>query len=642
MRLSSVLAAMDPKRFERLCRRRGVVLDERKRLAPAEQAARQLADWVRVVRLDELPGPARKACRYLMEHGEGADRRELGGGLLPLLEQDVVFEDPEDAARVAMPSAYRVQLAPASGEDRTSARALLAMQTDEVAIQLGTQLLGRQPVGPAPLWLGDLLEQLEAPGPRAELVRAISPKQRRLLEAVEARGGQLETDELLALEGSPTRVQIAGGAVLPTRSASHQLFIRGLLLPRARGLWAVPREVAETVGASRRTAERARRKELLAKVAEDEDLSPSRATLSDDPAPQALALLAELDARGQLPGGSRAVRRSALSAVAAQVGLREESAALLISLARDAGARLERSPVREVGAVLFRVWREGTAWDEARREPDAHRAKDDVTSAPTPTKGLREVLVELLEAMPEERFAPVEEVCRAAARDLRNLGAPRLLERADGRHRGAFRESAGEIVTLIATASLPALGAADVGEVDGRPVVRLSRRARRWIAGGADPGPEPSRWEGGGRLRVGRGARAGDVLDAAKAAHALPVAGGLVLKVDEAAVARALSAGLPKEEIRARLEAAAPELDPAAERAIEAAAHARVEIRRVPASAWLPIEDEATRQAIMDDAELRSLLVADAPQGGLLVREGVSEARLSRALMRLGIVFESE
>ncbi|MEC7522046.1 MAG: hypothetical protein VYE22_19325 [Myxococcota bacterium] len=642
MRLADVLASMDPKRFERLCRRRGVVVDERKRLAPAEQAARQLADWIRVVRLDELPGPARKACRYLMEHPGGADRRELGGGLLPLLEQDVVFEDPADSTRVAMPSAYRVQLAPASGEDRTSARALLAVQTDEVAHALGAQLLGRQPVGPAPLWMGDLLDRLETPGERSALLSEVSPKQRRLLEAIEARGGQLETDELLALERSPTRVQLAGGAALPTRSASHFLFVRGLLLPRARGLWAVPREVAESVGAPRRTTERARRKELLAQVAEDEDLSPARAKLSEDPAPHAVALLATLEAGGQLPGGSRAVRRSALRAAAAEHGVAEDAASLLVALARDAGARLERAPMREVGAVLFRVWREGAAWDEAREEPDAHRAQPDVASAPTPTRGLREVLVELLEAMPEERFAPVEEVCRTAARDLRNLGAPRLLERADGRHRGAFRQSPVEIATRIATVSLPALGAADRGEVDGRDVVRLSRRARAWIAGGADPGPEPSRWEGGGRLQVGRAARVGTVLEAAAAAHALPVAGGLVLKVDEASVTRALAAGLTRGDIRARLEAAAPELDPGAERAIEAAARARTVIGRVPASAWLPIADEAIRQRLVDDPELRALIAAGGPEGGVLIREGVSEARLSRALTRLGIVIESD
>jgi hypothetical protein len=640
MLLVDVLASLDAKRFERLCRRRGVRIDERKRLSDAEQAARQLADWARVVRIAELPEPARSVAHFLATHGEGADRRELGGGVLPLMEQDLVFAVPGAPERVAMPADYRVQLAPHPGEDRASARALLAMQSEEVQTQLGAQLLGRRPVGPAALWLGRVLERLESPKRLEALLGELSPKQRRLLEAVEARGGQLETDELLELEKSPVRVQLAGGAALPTRSASHQLFVRGLLLPRARGLWAVPTEVAERVGAARRAAERARRRELLAKVAEDEDLSPARARLGEDPGPATVALLAALDARGALPSGPRAVRRSVLEAVAREVGVGAVTAEMLVVLARAAGARTARAELRDLGALLFRTWREGGAWDEARVDADVHRAREEVARAPTPTRGLREVLLELLEAMPAERFAPVDEVSRTAARDLRNAGAVRLLERAAGRRRDAFEMEPVAVVRRVALESLPGLGAVDRGRVEGREVIRLSIRARRWLAGERHGSGDEARWAGGGRLRVGGAARVGDVLAAAAGAHALVAEGGLSLRVDADSAARGLERRLSADELRERLEALASPLDPAAERALVAAERDRVRVRAVAVSALLPIEDPALRERVASDPELREMLLAEPFDGGLLVRAGVPRTRLARALARLGITLD--
>src|SRR5690606_27473077 len=220
MRLADALAALDARSFERLCRRRGIAIDGKKRLAPAEQAARQLAEHPRTVALEELPEPSQKVAWLLATAREGAPRLELGGGVLPLIERDLVFPVPGDAARVAMPAEFRVQLPLGSGEDRTSARALLAIQDEETWSLLGTQMLGRRPVGPAPLWMGAVLERLESPAGIAEILSGLSPKQRRLLEAIEARGGQLETDELLELERSPIRVTTAA---LPTRSASYHL-----------------------------------------------------------------------------------------------------------------------------------------------------------------------------------------------------------------------------------------------------------------------------------------------------------------------------------------------------------------------------------------------------------------------------------
>lgn len=642
MRLADALAALDARSFERLCRRRGVVVDPKKRLAPAEQAARQLADHARTVALSDLPEPAQKVAWLLATRGEGAPRKELGGGVLPLIEQDLVFTVPGSRERVAMPAELRVTLPPGPGEDRLSARALLAVQSEEVWTALGTQLLGRRPVGPPALFMGEVLERLETPAGIDELLGSLSPKQRRLLEAIEARGGQLETDELLELERSPLRVAVAGGAALPTRTAAYHLSARGLLLPRARGLWAVPTEVAERVGAVRRAVERAERQRLLARVAEDEELSPARAVLADDPGALAVALLAALRRRGALPPDGRGVRRRELEAAAAELGAPAEQAELLVALARAAGARLEQSALSEAGAVLFATWRGTDAWDEARRDADAHRGGEELAQLATPTRALREVLLDLLEAMPPDRFAPADELARASGRDLRASGAARLLERASRRARGRLLGQPSEVARRILAESLPALGALDRARAEGAEVVRLSARARRWLAGAAAPGArEPSRWEGGGRLRVGPGARVRAILAAAEAGHAIASGGVLTLRIDDGAVAAALGRGGDAGALREALEALASPLDPGADRAIARALESlRPRLSIVPVSAFVPIEDPALRERLIRDDELRDLFVSPSPAGGVLVREGVDRSALARALARAGVVLE--
>lgn len=640
MRLVDALAPLDAKRFEQLCRRNGVRIDVRRRLSSVEQAARQLADRPELLDLAQLPAPVRNAAHFLATHATGATRRELGGGVLPLLEQDLVFAVPGAPERVAMPSEYRVQLPPHPGEDRTCARALLSTQPEEVRIQLGVQLLGRRPVGPSALWLGSVLERLESAELLEVLLDELSPKQRRLLEAVEARGGQLETDELLELERSAVRVRMAGGATLPTRSASHALFVRGLLLPLVRGLWTVPTEVAARVGASRRAAERARRRDLLARVTEDEDLSPARAELGDDPGPATVALLAGLAARGAMPSGTRGVRRSVLASVAREVGVDRAAAEMWIALARGAGARLEYAELREVGSLLFRTWRDGGIWDEARREPDAHRTSEEVARTPTPTRSLREALLELLDAVPPERFAPVDEVCRAAARDLRSVGAERLLERAVSRHRASFEQDSVSVVRRMACESLWALGAADRGRVAGREVIRLSVRARRWLAGECRDGAEASRWVGNGRLNVGASARIVDVLAAARGAHAIATEGGLSLRVEADTMARVLERRVEVSELRGWFETLAAPLDPTAERALNAAERRRARVRAVPVSALLRIEDHELMDRVASDPELREMILAQRLETGLLIRAGVPRSRLARALSRLGLQLE--
>ena len=639
MRLADALAALDARSFERLCRRHRIAIDARKRLAPAEQAARHLAELPRSIDLDVLPEPAQKVAWLLATAPEGAPRLELGGGVLPLLERDLVFPVAGDLARVAMPPEFRVQLPPGPGEDRASARALLSTQDAETWTALGTQLLGRRPVGPPPLWMGELLVRLESAAGIDTIVSGLAPKQRRLLEAIEARGGQLETDELLELERSPIRVS---SAALPTRSASHHLSLRGLLLPRSRGLWVVPSEVAAHVGAPRRAVERAERKRLLARVAADEDLSPPRARLAEDAGPAAIAVIAALRRRDALPPDGRGVRRSELKAAAADAAVEPEAAELFAALARAAGARLEAAALADAGAVLFTTWRGTDVWDEAREDPDVHRGGDTLASLATPTRALREILLDLLEAMPRERFAPVDELARASVKDLRASGAARLLERAQRRVDGRVLGTAPEVSRRILLESLPRLGAADRASIDGREVVRLSARARLWLEHAARPPSEDrARWEGGGRLSVGGATRVRAVLAAAEGAEVIASGGTLTLRVDARSVASALERGASADALRARLEELAAPLDEAAERALVRGVEAsRPRLSIVAVSAFVPIDDAALRERVLALPALRAMLVDPTPVEGLLVREGVARADLERALASLGVALD--
>lgn len=637
MRLADALAALDARSFERLCRRHGIHIDPKKRLSPAEQAARQLVEQPPMARIDALPEAARNVAWLLATTPEGAPRLELGGGVLPLLDGDLVFPVPGRSGQVAMPAEFRVQLPPGPGEDRTSARALLAIQDDETWSLLGTQMLGRQPVGPAPIWMGAVLARLESPQGIREILSGLSPKQRRLLEAIEARGGQLETDELLELERSPIRVTTAA---LPTRSASYHLSIRGLLLPRSRGVWVIPAEVAAHVGAPRRAVERAERKRLLARVAGDEELSPPRARLAEDAGPLAVAVLAALRRRGALPSDGRGVRRSELKAVATEVGIEPQAAELYAALARAAGARFEAAPLAEAGAVLFATWRETEAWDEAREDPDVHRAGDTLASLPTPTRAVREIMLDLLEAMPPERFAPIEEVAQASVNDLRASGAPRLLERAAKRAGGRVLDRVPAIAERILKESLPRLGAADRARVDGREVVRLSARAREWMEGIVRPSPGASHWEGG-RLRVGGDVRVRSILAAAEGAEAIASQGGLVLRVDGASVLAALERGLTAKELRERWSQLAAPFDAAAERALARGVEAtRPRLPFVPVSAYLPVADANLRERLLAAPELAGMFAKSSPLDGLLVRPGVSREQLETGLTKLGVVLD--
>ncbi len=410
----------------------------------------------------------------------------------------------------------------------------------------------------------------------------------------------------------------------------------GLLLPRATGLYAIPAEVAAVVGRARRIAAASARAHVVTRTA-TVDLTPSRARLGFDPSAAVVALMAAFRADGVALRSEAGAPRSAVRRAARAAGFDPAAAEMLTALGRAEGLVASQAPIAHAGAKLFAQWQRGGAWDEAREPSDGFRATERLARVPTPTPPLREALVDVLETLPASRFANADEVVRATLADLRATSAARLLDRARSRAPEAFPRDLTEIVRAMLQASLPALGALDRGRGDAGEVVRLSSRARRWLAGEPEPAADPSgEWVGSGRLRVGRGIPVAALVVASDAANPFAADGDVFLEMDADTVGRAFERGLGPDEVAERIAAVAEgELDAGAKRALAAARRARLMCALERADGVLAVDDPTLRAALLADEEGAELL-SELPQDGLLVRQGASMARLARLVRRLG------
>ncbi|UJR78739.1 hypothetical protein [Sandaracinus amylolyticus] len=626
MRLADALAAMPPAAFERLLSRRGVTLDPGKRLPPAEQAARALA-VLPAKRLASLPASAQEVMRALTPRPGHAPRAALGGGALPLVELGLVFPRADASDVLEMPAAYRLQLPAPPAEDPRASRALLASLDAETYRAIAIAHLGRPPVAPRPLVLGDVLAALEATSELERALAALPRSQQRLLAAIEARGGEVSADELLELAKEPARW--GPSTSIPKSGALAMLLSRAFLLPVGAGAFALPAEVATIVGRERRRAALRVREDLARRIARADD-DPARARLADDPGPLAAALLAELTARRELAGGA-AVRRSALRAAAKEAGIDPERADLLVALARA----VRGGPIADLHAQLVAIWRAGGAWDEARLEPDHLRATEPALRALTPTSAVREALLELLASLPEGRFAPADAVLRATRSDLRCDAAAGMLERASRRAPGALVASVDAILKALLERSLPALGALD--RTERGELVRLAAPVRAMLRGvpARTPSrPEPvARWESGGRLRLSSRVELARLLAVAPVGRAVPREHDLVLRLDRERIELLASRG-ELDPVRAALDALAPP-DADASRLLEVEARALVPCELVAASAYLDVPDDALRHEVARDDAFAPWIVR-VLSGGVLLRDGAPIARLERRLRGLG------
>jgi hypothetical protein len=328
-----------------------------------------------------------------------------------------------------------------------------------------------------------------------------------------------------------------------------------------------------------------------------------------------------------------------------------ESVALIAAVSRavglwDQSAAQPSSPpgserVADVGALLFKAWRRGGAWDEARPEGEVLRVGAEVREASV-VGVVREIVLEALKELGEGRWVPWEAVAGFVRTDSRTAGINRLIERWAQRS-GVEPMMVSEIAHRIALESLHVLGVVDLGDVDDEldgmgPTLRITPRGRAYLGAADTPAApsSPSRYLDTHALRVGSDARIADVVAVAPFSEIGAVTGYLDLLVTPQSVARALGAGVDAELMQARLSALCPLPDPI-QRLLTQASTVLGRAEFVGSQGFLWVDDPEIRELLRTRRQTADLFVDPSPPGGLLITSGVDLERLSRRCRALGV-----
>ncbi len=675
-RLTDILRALPQGELDGLIDRLAIRIDAAKRIDVPSQIARAL------VSLPELRDPTRlhPASVDLMHRVAEARGSLLVAsvppGLEPLLARGLMFArgGVGGGVELILPSAYLVQLKSWEGEDPRGMRALLAQAQFETMSAIASHYLGRPATPPIALSLESALEILGNPARLAEEIAKLSLTERRVLEGVEAEGGEVDTEELLELEREPLRLRTATGATPSRRGVGFSLERRALLIPVHPNRHVVPTEVSAIIGAANHSERAAHREEVKRFVATG-DHAPRRARFSFDPTPLAMSVaVAARESSSRNPEGRSqsgafadvrpgvGTPKSLVQKLAARFGREPSHIALVVALSRAIGlwelsATNASSPpgsltLQELTRHLFVTWRRGGAWDEARSEPEvlrlAHEARDS-----SPAGVVRELVLEALRDLGEGRWVPWSSLAGWLRNDHRTPGLARLLRRW-GERVGAEAVDPVEVARRIVHESLPALGILDLGEDEDLPhdpaadgdappiALRLTARGRALLVDkvpAADTAP--SKFIDAHVLRAGAQARVGAILAIAAFVEVGRAAETLDLIVAPQTLARALSAGLEADVLRARIEALAP-LPEALARTL---AQASVVVGRaswVAAAGLLWVEDANIREMLRTRRNTQELFVDPSPPGCLLVSAGVDIDRLARRCRTVGVEILAE
>ncbi len=568
-----------------------------------------------------------------------------------------------------LPSAYLVQLKTWDGEDPRGLRALLSQAPFETMSAIAAHYLGRPATPPIALSLEAAWEVLGHPARLAEEIAKLSPTERRVLEGVEAEGGEVDTEELLELEREPLRLRTATGATPSRRGVGFSLERRGLLIPVHPNRHIVPTEVSAIIGAAHRTERTARREEVRAFVTSG-DHAPRRARFSLDPAPLALALAVAARepggraAEGRTPSGTFAdVRagvgtpKSLVQKLAARFGREPGQVGLVFALSRaiglwDASATNAAAPpgsftIQELTRHLFVAWQRGGAWDEARADSEVLRLAPETRDS-SPAGVVREMVLEALRELGEGRWVPWSSLARWLKSDQRIPGLTRLLRRWAERG-GLDAVEPMEVARRMVHESLPALGIIDLGEDEDLPrdadldgalvpiALRLTARGRLLLADKVPITDEsPSKFLDTHVLRLGPRATIAAVLSVAPFVEVGRAAETLDVIVAPQTLARALSAGIEADVLRARIEAIAP-LPESLSRTLTQASVVVGRATWFGASGFLWIDDANVREMLRTRRPTQELFVDPSPPGGLLVAAGVDLDRLARRCRTVGV-----
>lgn len=652
-----------------LAGRIGAHIDDQKRIDSAAQLARAL------VRIPELRDPSRlpPQCAALLHRlaSAGGDLlvETLPAGLEPLVFKGLVFARwVSGGLELVLPTAFLLQLEPAADEDPRSLRVLLASASFEAATAIASHYLGRPATPPMALSLEAAWEVLSDPGRRAAEVQAIAWEERKLLEAIERLGGEVDNQELMDLERGPMRVR-SGGSALTTgrRGAAFSLQKRGLLFALPPNRYVVPSEVAAVVGAERLRQREAARSAIRLEVRAQDHL-PRRARFAACPAGLATAMAIILQESPADVRSGVGTPRSLISRLAQRIGRDVDATALLAAASRAVGLWELGSDgaavppwswsLDELAQALFAAWLRGSVWDEARSDPELLRATPD-TREPSPIRVVKEMALAALRELGESHWVPAAAIRAYVLDDPQTPGLERLFVRWAART-GGEPPRLGELVERVITDSLPALGVVDTGEIDAAPVrdereerdggranalaVRLTARGRALIRGDLAPrGGEEDTGEfvDPDLLCVGRAARVGEILAVAQLATLAGVAPQLSLRLNPSTLARGLASGLEVADMRRRVEAFGTPPRGIAE-ALQQASAVLGRATFVASVGFLWVDDPDVRELLRTRLGPAELLLEPSPPAGLLIAPGVDPERLVRACRALGVEVQWE
>jgi hypothetical protein len=650
IRLVDVLRQLPEAELGSLITRLKIRVDEAKRIDVPSQVARLLLQLPELRDPSILPGPTRELLYRVAEAGGVLVARSLPAAVEPLVARGVVYvRSRGTGVELLLPIAFLLHVKPWEGEDPRGVRAMLWQAHPDVASSIASHYLGRPATPPLALGLEPAWEVLSDAERLAREVEELAPLERKLLAAVEQVGGEVDTEELLDLEREPLRLRGAMGATPSRRGVGFALERRGFLVPVHPNRHMIPTEVAAIVGAQRRVERETQRREIRSFVLGD-DHAPRRARFAEDPAPLALALALAVREPGVEVKPGVGTPRSLLTKLATRFGKDSERVAFIASLSRAIGLWDPSAigvasppgalPVAELGRALFHAWRRGGAWDEARPDGEVLRAPPE--SRESSAAGVvRELVIEALQELSDERWVPWEAVAAYVRSDSRTPGVRRLDERWAQRS-GLEALLPEEIARRIALGSLHLLGIVDLGDPEDEdalgPTLRITPRGRAYLSDTVDsrPGGEASRFLDHQALRIGATAQTGSVIGLAPLVEIGAVAGSLDVLVTQAALARALSAGFEAEVLQARLEALAPLPDPIARSFAQASAVVgRGEF--VATAGFLWVEDPEVRELLRSRRQTADLFVDPSPPAGLLVQAGVELERLARRCRSLGV-----
>lgn len=631
-----------------LAERFRISLDPSKRISMETQLARGLVILAHARNPALLPRTQAELVWRVAEAQGALPFDVLPAAAQPLIEAGLLFRAScTTGTLLQLPLAYLAQMNVWEGDDPRGVRALLSQTPSAVAAAVAGEYLGRPATLPTCLSLEPALRALLSPERLAAALSALPPAERQLLSAIEERGGEVDTEELLDLEQEPLRLRGAAGVTQSRKSLGYALERRGFLIPLHPNHHVIPTEVVRIVGRSRRQVREKSRAEIRRSVFA-QDHAPRRASFSSDPAWVALAFALSVRKHKTTIKPERGTPKSLVHKLAARHGCSPDTVALIAALSRALGlwgdgALSETTPpgalaVGDLGECLFQLWRKGGSWDEAREHGEVLR----VSTRPREASAvgvIRELMLEVLCELGEGRWVPWQSVAGYLLADTRHEALTRLLYRWAQRN-AQPPVSVADLATRIGLQTLHSLGVVDVGDEEEPgmgPALRVTPRGRSWIDDTRAVGARgESSFIGDDTLRIGPNTTVSQTLALSPLVEIGRVAERLDLAVSQAGIAAQLAAGVPVNELRATLTQIAP-IPSRLQASITDASAVLGQAEWIPSAGFLWVGDPKIRDRLRSKRQTASLFVDPSPPGGLLLRPQVPVEKLAVRCRALGI-----